>query len=304
MSDVQNDQNKSGLGMAVWTFDVSGGPYNIHRISLDVVAYGDFEGPVDPKIMDIADEMIFSGGVTSNSPLFDFRLTEKQDSANILYQVFMDGGVNYDTYFTAFFDFDNWTCLTDPKGGPGVCAETGDDIDWHPADDGGAADDGIAQNGIILQPSLSNPMNTTLAYEETNDNGTFNEIEQASYRDPLIEQGSDIQLDNTKKTFTKVIKESGSTFTLNMIAAQNSSQEVIAFDNILLESAVLGDANDDGVFSNLDIASFVLALTNAEAYAMMFPGVDPDFVLDMNCDGSFGNLDIAAFVAALTGGGK
>ena len=67
---------------------------------------------------------------------------------------------------------------------------------------------------------------------------------------------------------------------------------------------MLGDANDDGVFNNVDIASFVLALTNPVAYQAMFPDVDPDVVLDMNGDGVFNNGDIAGFVAALTGGGK
>jgi hypothetical protein len=64
-----------------------------------------------------------------------------------------------------------------------------------------------------------------------------------------------------------------------------------------------GDADGNGVVNNLDIASFVLALTNPGAYAKANPGVDPDVVLDMNCDGMFSNLDIAGFVATLTGGG-
>ncbi len=64
---------------------------------------------------------------------------------------------------------------------------------------------------------------------------------------------------------------------------------------------VLGDANGDGVLTNADIATFVLALTNSVVYQAMFPDVDPDVVLDMNGDGGFDNLDIAGFVAALTG---
>ena len=63
----------------------------------------------------------------------------------------------------------------------------------------------------------------------------------------------------------------------------------------------LGDANGDGKLSNLDIVSFVLALTIPKTYQAMFPDADPDFVLDMNFDGVFNNLDIAGFVAALTG---
>ena len=66
----------------------------------------------------------------------------------------------------------------------------------------------------------------------------------------------------------------------------------------------MGDANDDGVLSILDIASFVLALTNSMAYQAMFPNVDHDVVLHMNGDGVFDNLDIPSFVAALTGGKK
>lgn len=66
---------------------------------------------------------------------------------------------------------------------------------------------------------------------------------------------------------------------------------------------VLGDANNDGGFDNLDISSFVQALTDPAAYAAAYPDVDPDVVLDMNGDGVFNNQDIAGFVAALTGGG-
>ena len=66
-------------------------------------------------------------------------------------------------------------------------------------------------------------------------------------------------------------------------------------------TVVLGDANDDGEFNNLDIAAFVLALTDIVTYQAMFPNVDPEVVLDMNDDGKFNNLDIADFVAALTG---
>ena len=71
---------------------------------------------------------------------------------------------------------------------------------------------------------------------------------------------------------------------------------------VIEDLIVLGDANDDGVFDNIDIASFVLALTDLPAYQAIFPDVDPDVVLDMNSDGAFDNLDIAPFVAALTGG--
>ena len=63
----------------------------------------------------------------------------------------------------------------------------------------------------------------------------------------------------------------------------------------------LGDANDDGVLNNLDIAWFVLALANRSAYEAMFPDVDPVYVLDMNQDGALNNLDIADFITAFLG---
>ena len=67
---------------------------------------------------------------------------------------------------------------------------------------------------------------------------------------------------------------------------------------------VLGDANGNGVFNNLDIAAFVLASNNAKTYAADASKCDPKVVPDMNGDGVFDNGDIASFVAALTGGGK
>ncbi len=92
----------------------------------------------------------------------------------------------------------------------------------------------------------------------------------------------------------------------------NSTGDDVDLNGALLEggfsmsvSAVpaskLGDANDDGILNNLDIAWFVLALADPSAYQAMFPDVDPEFVLDMNQDGAFNNLDIAGFVTALLG---
>ena len=107
-------------------------------------------------------------------------------------------------------------------------------------------------------------------------------------------------------------KSSGGTFELNGTIGQPDAGAVMTGGGFELTGGfgiaqinlqiILGDANDDGVFNNLDIAAFVLALTNPVAYQAMFPDVDPDVVLDMNGDEVFDNLDIASFVAALTGG--
>ena len=64
-------------------------------------------------------------------------------------------------------------------------------------------------------------------------------------------------------------------------------------------AVLLGDANGDGVVSNLDITGFSLALFNRPMYELMYPDSDPDVVLDMNNDGFFSNLDIGGFAAAL-----
>lgn len=62
-----------------------------------------------------------------------------------------------------------------------------------------------------------------------------------------------------------------------------------------------GDLNGDGVVNNLDIAPFVLALTNPAGYAEQYPGISAPQIGDLNGDGAFNNLDIAPFVALLTG---
>ena len=88
---------------------------------------------------------------------------------------------------------------------------------------------------------------------------------------------------------------------LTELATANIADDVSVLLNQCSAVVILGDANDNGVFNNKGIASFVLALTNPVAYQAMFPDVDPDVVLDMNGDEVFDNLDIAGFVAALTG---
>lgn len=273
-----------------WSFDIthaSGSPYDIHRVSLDAIAYGDFEDN---------DVAIFTAGVDvlDPSPAFDFSLTTSQDSMDILYDVTMEGGNTYDFYFDPFFDVPNWDCLM--TMGPGFCAATGDTVAYHPLDNGGPGDDGTAFNGLIAEPTANSSQgDVTRAYNV----GMFDEQEFRAYKDPLIEQNSGVQLGRDKTRFSALYKGAGTDFLLRMTASANSDAEIIAFDNILLESAVLGDANGDGNFTNSDIQPFVLALTNPTAYASAFPGVDPNFVFDFDCNGVFTNADISGFVNKL-----
>ena len=62
-----------------------------------------------------------------------------------------------------------------------------------------------------------------------------------------------------------------------------------------------GDLNCDGAVSAFDIDPFVLALTDAEAYAAVYPDCDAGLA-DTNCDGLVNAFDIAPFVTCLTNG--
>ncbi|MEX0887166.1 MAG: hypothetical protein WD009_12090 [Phycisphaeraceae bacterium] len=66
---------------------------------------------------------------------------------------------------------------------------------------------------------------------------------------------------------------------------------------------LLGDMNGDGVVDAVDVAPFVLALTNPLAYDAQF-GLDPLEVGDINMDAAFDATDVAPFVQLLVGGGS
>ena len=66
-----------------------------------------------------------------------------------------------------------------------------------------------------------------------------------------------------------------------------------------LVELVLGDMNGDGVVNTADVAPFVLALTDPQAYDAAY-GLDPVLVGDINQDGAFNTADVAPFVELLT----
>ena len=65
---------------------------------------------------------------------------------------------------------------------------------------------------------------------------------------------------------------------------------------------LMGDMNLDGVVNTADVAAFVLALTDPQAYIQQY-GVDPARIGDLNGDGAFNTADVAPFVQWLVGGG-
>ncbi|MBL8880129.1 MAG: right-handed parallel beta-helix repeat-containing protein [Phycisphaerales bacterium] len=62
------------------------------------------------------------------------------------------------------------------------------------------------------------------------------------------------------------------------------------------------DMNCDGLVNNFDIDPFVLALTDADGYAVLYPSCDIA-AADINVDGLVNNFDIDPFVLCLTTGG-
>jgi hypothetical protein len=62
-----------------------------------------------------------------------------------------------------------------------------------------------------------------------------------------------------------------------------------------------GDVNCDGAVNNFDIDSFVLALSDPEAYGLAYPQCDR-LLADINGDGAVNNFDIDPFVALISGG--
>ncbi|MBL8877500.1 MAG: immunoglobulin domain-containing protein [Phycisphaerales bacterium] len=64
-----------------------------------------------------------------------------------------------------------------------------------------------------------------------------------------------------------------------------------------------GDMNCDGVVNNFDIDPFVLALTDFDAYELLFPDCDGGSHGDTNDDGVLNNFDIDPFVNCIMNGG-
>ena len=286
LSDVDNPQNPNGAFVTMdWEFDIvnqnsNQDPYNVHCLCFEAVAYGDFETD---------DQILISGGIDAlDKTIADFTLSAAQDNSDILYTVTMEAGATYDFYFDPFFSAAQWDDLI--ANGPSGT------LTYHPDDNAGPGDDGVAFNGFIAEPTANNSQGgVTRAYSA---NG-FDDQEFRAYKDPLFDQVNGAQLGKDKQKFQIVCKGTGDCFQLQMFAVQNSTNEVFAMDNIVLKSAVLGDANGDGVLDFADIEPFVLALFDPQAYQQQF-GVE-QFVIDINCDGTLDFADIEPFVDILFG---
>lgn len=122
---------------------------------------------------------------------------------------------------------------------------------------------------------------------------TFEDGSTADENDPLTIDGT--FLNNSFQNFSASISGTGNELTLTLDFANNGGNELLAINNILIESSmdtgIVGDVNCDGVVDLLDVAPFVEALTN---------GSDNPKA-DIDGSGTVDLLDVAPFVALLTG---
>ena len=131
--------------------------------------------------------------------------------------------------------------------------------------------------------------------EEATQTYTFEDGGTAEENDPMTIQGT--LLDNTFQNFSAPITGTGNTLTITMFFTGNGGSELIAINNLLIESSkgkggLVGDVNCDGNIDLLDVAPFVDLVTSGTF----------SFKADINGDGNVDLLDVAPFVALLTGG--
>lgn len=130
--------------------------------------------------------------------------------------------------------------------------------------------------------------------EDATQTYTYENGSTEDFADPMTVNGT--FLDNSFQNFGVPITGTGSMLTLTFSFGGNGGNEVIAFNNMLVEgdagSDLVGDVNCDGVVDLLDVAPFVEAVSNSEL----------DSKADIDGSGADDLLDVAPFVDLLIGG--
>jgi agmatine/peptidylarginine deiminase len=83
-------------------------------------------------------------------------------------------------------------------------------------------------------------------------------------------------------------------------SGNRSFHDYVSVTVTLIDEALPGDLNCDGLVNNFDIDPFVLALSDPAAYAVAYPDCDINNA-DIDGDGQVNNFDIDPFVALLGG---
>lgn len=165
--------------------------------------------------------------------------------------------------------------------------------DFEPSDlfEVSASIDGSAAE-LILEILVDDDGMQTYTYED----GSTEDL-----NDPMTIQG--VALDNNFQNFSAPIAGTGSMLTLSIALQGNGGNEVIAMNNLEISAGgggggdcpsgfALGDVNQDGAVTLLDVQPFVDAITNGLNICEA----------DINQDGLVDLLDVAGFVTILQGG--
>jgi len=297
-ADTVNNNNPSGAVQAQWTFDISN--YQNLSLSLDILAYGDFET-----------DDVFSITAQVDAGPIQSMMAVNMDSAqdgdgnpanDTFYSVTMAGGSTHDKYKNIFWtgdDDDDHAFLMnnlgsiDPVNGT-VNPGTGNLIRFHDAD--------ANQDGIVDEPVLSDASNQEDAFAVWVSSGSFwaSQTEHEAYKDPLyvdITGGTqDIQLDNQFQTFTNGIAGTGTTLTITVEGTTNSGPEFIVFDDLLITGdlaslAILGDYNNTGKVGQGDLSLVLQNWGDTEANATALAAWVNDSQVDG--DGTIGQGELS-----------
>ncbi|MEM9351770.1 MAG: PEP-CTERM sorting domain-containing protein [Planctomycetota bacterium] len=244
MSDTANSNNLSGDVSIDWTFDISG--YQNISVSLDLAAIGNFEASDVHSLTASID-----GGTAQ--PLMSLAYAEETGPSGAApcvtcYSVTMEGGVTYTDFFGAFFEdvaWNEWAGQTTPFDlpvagsiGPAFIASDGTEIIGFNTFD-------TDMDGLTERQDGT----TSRAYREyvTPTSGTPFESDAQElelYLEPLLVNGG-TALDNDLTTFTFPVSGTGTTLSLSYNGNNNSDQEVVVFDNLVIEGDLIPSLNAD-----------------------------------------------------------
>jgi len=246
MQDTFNNDNNDDVRID-WTFDVSG--YENISVAVDMAALGDFEA---------SDELNFFAQIDDGT--FQNPLSGAGDSGTF-YEITLENGVTTNKYSSPFFDQAEYDFLI--SNGPGTFTNADGEtreITFSTVDNGQDGDL-VAQDGLLVEEVFGDPNNEEQVYRVTNPFGTFNNIANEAYKDPIVvttAEGS-TTLNNDLQTIEFDIEETGDILTLTFFASFNGGPEVFVMDDLLITGDLIdmgnllaGDYNGNGVVDAAD----------------------------------------------------
>ena len=244
--DVENNQNPSGQGTVTWTFDISN--YENLSLSFDAAAVGDFEA---------ADTYEFFAQIDGGGPVAVATIAGNEGG---FYGITLENGTFTDRSLSPFFDEVEYLDLL--ANGNDTTSSTGNQVFFHPDDDGSTNGDTTAMDGFI-PVEFGGGTNDERAYTVTNTFGTFDQQENDPFKDPLAfstpAAPTLVDLANEVTTYSADIAGTGSELTLTFLVTNNGGSEYFVLDDLILEGTLIGggvitgDYNGDGFVSQPDL---------------------------------------------------